>query len=115
MDGIYLWGYILIVPILCLIVGYIIGKKHGWHLRDNMERNDQVKKAKEYLNVLTGHWNKLHNELHQLEFNLIKIKKRKDAPLTLEEQLKKAIEDENYELASEIQNKINKLNNTEDE
>lgn len=107
MTELHIWGYVLIVPILCLIVGYILGKKSGWQLRDNIERDIQLKKAQKELDILNKEWNKLNKELHKMEFNIIGIKKIEYIPLTLEEQLKKAIEVEDYEKAAEIRNQLN--------
>lgn len=107
MALIHILIYLLLIPGLCIIIGFLIGKKYGWHLRDNIQRNIQLKKAKKELDNLNNDWNKLNKELHKMEFNVIDIKKIEITPLTLEEQLKKAIEVEDYEKAAEIRNQLN--------
>ena len=85
-----------------MIIGFLIGKRYGWQLRDNIERSTQLKKSKKDLNTLNEQWNKLNNELKEMKLSVIHIKIKKDNPPTLEEQLKRALEEEAFETARDL-------------
>ena len=118
MTELHLWTYLLVLPILCLIVGYIIGRKTGWQLRDNKAKKDRLKQM---LDEIQGKVDDISShtdvwtppgEYTAFDFNIIKLRK-KDEPLSLEQQLEKALEEEDYEKAAQIRNLINNENEKE--
>jgi len=101
----YLFIYIILISSLCFIIGFIIGKKFGWHIRDNIERVIQLKKSEEEFYNLQQEWNKFYTELKKIESK----KSSPNSPTsTLEEQLKEAVENEDFEIAAKIRDKLNK-------
>ena len=106
MELVFAIAYSIVVPGLCMIIGILLGKRYGYNLRSDELLKEQLLKAKEDVEELNDTWENLKTSL----FVIQGIKKKKLDPPPLEEQLKKAIEDENYELASAIQTKINELN-----
>ena len=111
----HIWVYLFVLPILCLIVGYIIGRKVGWQQRDNKAKKE---KLLDDLKLIKGKVDNLNLDkwvpsgFHSFDFNLIGIQKREE-PLTLQQQLEKALEEEDYEKAAQIRNLINNKNEEE--
>jgi len=108
----HIWVYLFVLPILCLIVGYIIGRKVGWQQRDNKAKKerllDDLNLIKEKVDDISSEkdtW--IHPGFHSFDFNLIGIRK-KEEPLSLQQQLEKALEEEDYEKAAKIRNQLNK-------
>ena len=119
MTETHIVTYLLILPILCLIVGYIIGRKTGWQLRDNKAKKEKllddlnlIKEKVDDISSKTDVWTPAG--FHSFDFNIIGISKNKEEePLTLEEQLEKALEEEDYERAAQIRNQLNNENEKE--
>ena len=110
----HIWVYLFVLPILCLIVGYVVGRKTGWQQRDNTAKKDKLKKLLEEIqgkvdNISSQTESQSFSDpFHLFEFNIISRKRKEEEPLTLEEQLEKALEEEDYEKAAQIRNLIDK-------
>ena len=100
--------YMLLVPVVCMILGFIVGRKYGWHLRDNAEKAKDVLESIKKSDMLSDYAATMYEDIKGMNFNIIGIKKKKEEPLSLKEQLQKAIADEDYELAARIHNEINR-------
>jgi hypothetical protein len=91
-----------------MYVGFIIGRKYGWHMRDNKEKARDILESLKKSDALKDYNAVFYKNIKDMEFNIIGLKRKKDIPLSLKEQLQKAIMDEDYELAAKIHNEINK-------
>lgn len=81
--------YLITIPGLCIVLGFIMGKKHGYDL---------------------GSQHKTWQDLKTSLFIIQSLKQtRSDSP-TLEEQLKKAIENEDFEVAAKLRDQLNNDN-----
>jgi hypothetical protein len=96
-----------------LIVGYVVGRKTGWQLRDNKAKKDNLKQL---LEEIQGKVDDIAlekdtwippGEYQTFDFNIIGIRKKEEEPLSLEEQLKIALDKEDYEKAAKIRNQLN--------
>jgi excinuclease UvrABC helicase subunit UvrB len=92
MELVFAIAYSIVVPAICISLGYVLGKKRGYDLRAQQQTWEDLKMS---LHVIQG--------LKQV---------RIDVP-TLEEQLAKAIANEDYDLAAKIRDQLNK--NKDDE
>ena len=116
MTELPLWIYLLVLPILCLIVGYMVGRVTGWQLRDNKAKKDRLKQMLEEIQGKVDDISSLKEDAQSFssipffEFNIISRKMKEEEPLTLEEQLEKALEEEDYEKAAQIRNLISNKN-----
>ena len=111
MTSIHIIVYVLLVPALCVYVGFIIGRKYGWYMRENKEKANRILenlKKSDALRDYNATFYKNAVTIDDMDFNIIGLKRKKDRPLSLKEQLQKAIIDEDYELAAKIHNEINK-------
>ncbi len=114
MTELPLWIYLLVLPIICLIVGYMVGRVTGWQLRDNKAKKDRLKQMLEEIQGKVDDISSLKEDAQSFssipffEFNIISRKTKEEEPLTLEEQLEKALEEEDYEKAAQIRNQLNK-------
>jgi len=112
----HMWIYLLVLPVLCLIVGYMVGRVTGWQLRDNKAKKDRLKQMLEEIQGKVDDISSLKEDAQPFssipffEFNIISRKMKEEEPLTLEEQLEKALEEEDYEKAAQIRNLINNKN-----
>ena len=112
----HMWIYLLVLPVLCLIVGYMVGRVTGWRLRDNKAKKDRLKQMLEEIQGKVDDISSLKEDAQSFssipffEFNIISLKTKEEEPLTLEEQLEKALEEEDYEKAAQIRNLISNKN-----
>ena len=96
--------YIIGIPGLSLILGFLFGKYYGYNQRTDELLREQLQKAKEDVEGLDASWESLKANL----FIIQGIKKNRPELLTLEEQLKKALEDEDFEMAAKLRDQLNK-------
>ena len=108
MTTIHIIVYVLLVPVICMYIGFLIGKRYGWYMRDNTEKAKDILENLKKSDALKGYNAMLYKNIKGMEFNIIGIKRKKDRSLSLKEQLQKAIVDEDYELAAKIHNEINR-------
>jgi len=109
----HIWIYLLVVPIICLLLGYAVGYKYGWQRRDNKAKKDRLKQMLEEIqgkvDDISYQTESQHfSSIPFFEFNIISKKRNEEEPLTLEEQLEKALKEEEYEKAARIRNLIAK-------
>tara|TARA_Y100000296_G_C5080434_1_gene209662 strand:- start:361 stop:660 length:300 start_codon:yes stop_codon:yes gene_type:complete len=84
----------ILFPTIAMLLGFWGGKKYGWNLRGNHERIQEINREQEKLSNLSK------------IFSIILSVQSTHLTPSLEDQLKEALENENYELAAEIRNKI---------
>lgn len=94
--------YLIVIPGLCMIIGILLGKRYGYNLRNNELMREQLLKAKKTVEGLNDSW----EELNMILSSLVSAQQMLDFP-PLEDQLKKAIKDEDYELAARIRDQLN--------
>jgi len=109
MTTTFILIYIIGIPGLSLILGFLFGKYYGYNQRTDELLREQLQRAKENVKELDSSWEDLKTSL----FIIQGIKKNRPGPLTLEEQLQKAIIDEDFELAAKIRDQLNQ--NKDDE
>jgi hypothetical protein len=111
----HIWIYLLVVPIICLLLGYAVGYKYGWQTRDNKAKKDRLKQMLEEIQGKVDDISSLKEDAQTFssipffDFNIIGIRK-KEEPLTLQQQLEKALEEEDYEKAAQIRNQLKNEN-----
>ena len=108
----HIWIYLLMISIICLLLGYAFGYKYGWQLRDNKVKKDRLKQMLEEIqgkvdDISYQTESQSFSSIPYFELNIISNKMKEEEPLTLEEQLKIALDEEDYEKAAKIRNQLN--------
>ena len=103
-----LMTYLVLISPITFFLGFWIGRKYGWNKRDNIERMADLNREKEKVSKLSEKLdNLLLPKIKKMEFNIIGVRIKEDKKiLTLEEELKEALDNEDYERAAEIKKKI---------
>ena len=84
----------ILFPAIAMLLGFWGGKKYGWNLRGNHERIQEINREQEKL-----------SNIAKIFSIILSVQSPQQTP-SLEDQLKEALENENYELAAELRNKI---------
>ncbi len=100
--------YLILISPITFFLGFWIGRRYGWDKRDNIERMADLNREKEKVSKLSEKLdNLLPPKIKKMEFNIIGVRIKEDKKiLTLEEELKEALDNEDYERAAEIKKKI---------
>ena len=100
--------YLVLISPITFFLGFWIGRRYGWDKRDNIERMADLNREKEKVSKLSEKLdNLLLPKIKKMEFNIIGVRIKEDKKiLTLEEELKEALDNEDYERAAEIKKKI---------
>jgi hypothetical protein len=103
-----LMTYLVLISPITFFLGFWIGRRYGWDKRDNIERMADLNREKEKVSKLSEKLdNLLPPKIKKMEFNIIGVRIKEDKKiLTLEEELKEALDNEDYERAAEIKKKI---------
>ena len=104
--------YLILISPITFFLGFWIGRRYGWNKRDNIERMADLNREKEKVSKLSEKLdNLLPPKIKKMEFNIIGVRIKEDKKiLTLEEELKEALDKEDYERAAEIKKKIDNKN-----
>ena len=95
--------YLIIIPGLCVVLGFLLGKRYGYNQRTNELLRDQLFEAKASVEELNETWERLKTSLFMIQ----SAKKSRPKPLSLQERLENALAEEDYETAAQIRNLIN--------
>lgn len=103
--------YLILLPVISLICGYYLGKRQGWMKRDNQANLDLIKieiedLAKKCKQVSVGWW--VSTSTQDVKPTYTQGDQRPQ--LSLEQQLQNALDKEDFEMAAEIRDKLNKKN-----
>jgi|19_taG_2_1085344.scaffolds.fasta_scaffold87985_3 excinuclease UvrABC helicase subunit UvrB len=97
-------SYLVILSPLTFFVGFWLGKRYGWEKRDLVEHIKDLKNEKFKVEEMKSTlYNVIPETIKQMQFNIIEIPATTEKNIKkLEEELKQAIEEENYEKAAQI-------------